>query len=355
MYCIRSSPLALVPLIHSTSCGLPGVSVRSGAGDGVRRGRFFAGSRGDPAICADAVVTAVRGRLRRFASVAVVVVIPRWAPAVAAGTAAAVAVVAAVFAGAVAVVAAGAVAGSWRAVVATGGVDRGDGVVLPLVVDAAGPRCRSVCVAVLASAARWAPVAVAAAAAVARIGLLGLGAGYPELRVSLWWYLRRVSRGAAPRPNGVVSPRLWYSAVSRPKSSSVSRRRRVMASVAASLWLMDAFCCAALAMAAVAAVSPAMVSRLPTAVGGGRCADDGGGTGAGVHAGVGGRGGGAGRGGCVIGLDGCVSAPPAVVAAAARPGPRHGGRVPGCSGGLSGGGGQLLGWPIVGLTHDLLR
>ena len=89
MYCIRSSPLALVPLIHSTSCGLPGVSVRSGAGDGVRRGRFFAGSRGDPAICADAVVTAVRGRLRRFASVAVAVVTSSWAPAAAAGVAAA--------------------------------------------------------------------------------------------------------------------------------------------------------------------------------------------------------------------------------------------------------------------------
>ena len=186
MYCIRSSPLALVPLIHSTSCGIPGVSVRSGAGDGVRRGRFFAGSRGDPAICADAVVTAGRGRLRGFASVAVVVVIPRWAPAVAAGIAAAAAVVAAVFAGAVAVVAAGAVAGSWRAVVAAGGVDRGDDVVLPLVVDVAGPRCRSECAAVLASAARRAPAAVAAPVAIVRIGLRGLGSERPGLRFSLW-------------------------------------------------------------------------------------------------------------------------------------------------------------------------
>ena len=118
MYCIRSSPLALVPLIHSTNCGIPGVSVRSGAGDGVRRGRFFAGSRGDPAICADAVVTAGRCRLRGFASVAVAVDTSSWAPAAAAGAAAAAAVVAAAFAGAVAVAAADAVAGSWRAVVA---------------------------------------------------------------------------------------------------------------------------------------------------------------------------------------------------------------------------------------------
>ena len=132
----------------------------------------------------------------------------------------------------------------------------------------------------------------------------------------------------------------------------MSRRRRVLASVAASLWLVDAFCCAALAIAAVAAVSPAVLVRLPTAVGGGRCAGGGGGSGAGVRAGVRGQGGGAGISGCVVGLDGCVSAPPAVVAAAARPGPRLSGRVPGCSEGLSGGGRLFRGWPIVGVRLD---
>ena len=343
------------PELHATNCGIPGVSVRSDAGGGVRRGRFFAGSRGDPAAFADAVVTAGRCHHRGFASVAVAVDASGRAPAAAAGAAAATAAVAAAFAGAVAVATADAVAGAWRAVIAPVGVGRGDDGVSLRTGDVAGPRCRSECAAVLAPAARRAPAAVAATVVVARIGLRGLGAGCPELLVSLWWYVRRVARGATPRPNGEVSPRIWCSAVIRPRSSSVARRRRVLASVVASLWLVDAFCCAALAIAAVAAVSPAVLVRLPTAVGGGRCAGGGGGSGAGVRAGVRGRGGGAGISGCVVGLDGCDSAPPAVVAAAARPGPRLSGRVPGCSGGLSGGGRLFRGWPIFGLTHDLLR